>query len=340
MKKQKKILTAIGTCLMAVGMFALAGCGTTGGATPNPDPVPEPNPTPEIVTTYARYAKSDDGTYVKDDEGGYIHFGYYPQSLKDPFVTLSEEADEDGYYTGSDNYKYVKYHMAIEEYGVDLGYSYFKVEPLMWRILKEEDGKALILSEKIIDQSYFNQYCKYNNEDNKYYKTDGEDDDANYVLDDNGDKILANNYEHSDLREFLNTVFYSTAFSETQRALIVDTTVDNSAATTNSETNPYACANTTDKVFALSYQDVYNTEYGFKAADYAGIDNEKCPSATDYANYKGASREVFGMSYVWLRSPYSDDSGGAFCVRESGVGNDSVDSGDLGVLPALQITLE
>jgi uncharacterized repeat protein (TIGR02543 family) len=76
--------------------------------------------------------------YYRD--GDYIYLGEYPQTLKSDDVTITKTIDERGYYLGSDGFYYAKYSTY-----------YFKVEPIRWRILTEQDGKAFLFCDIIIE---------------------------------------------------------------------------------------------------------------------------------------------------------------------------------------------
>ena len=109
----------------------------------------------------------------------------------------------------------------------------------------------------------------------------------------NGGIGYSNNYELSNIRKFLNDNFYSTAFNELEKELIELTEVDNSASSTYSSSNEYACNNTFDKMFLLSYQE---------AVTYYSSDEEKKAQGSDYAKSQGLY--VYnGYSYYWHRSP-------------------------------------
>jgi len=86
-----------------------------------------------------------------------------------------------------------------------------------------------------------------------------------------GSTIYANNYKYSNLRAWMNGLdgssynvddytnkgFLDIAFDEGEKNLIKTTTVDNSSSTTQTIIgNEYACENTQDKIFALSYSEV------------------------------------------------------------------------------------
>ena len=161
---------------------------------------------------------------------------------------------------------------------------WFKYEQIEWDVLKIENGNAMLISNKVINSQVY---------------------DVN-------DK---NNYKESRIREWLNSTFYNEAFSEAQKSLIIETEVDNSAATTNSDTNQYACDNTNDKVYLLSYQEA-NTFYS--------SNNERMSVATDYARCEGVN--CYGLNdrnygYWQLRSPGSEHGDEAWGVIGAGVFN-------------------
>ena len=189
---------------------------------------------------------------------------------------------------------------------------YFKVEPIKWRILSESDGTALILCESII---------------------------ANKRYDDS-----SNNYENSEIREWLNNEFYTTAFSTLQQELIQTTEVDNSEYSTGYSSNPYACANTNDKIFLPSYREMVNTAYGF-SGDYA-YDTARRRLTSDYSRATGVwmntDTSYYGNGYWWLRSPYNNTSDNArYVINYGSIYNyNSVNDTIHGVVPALVIDLQ
>ena len=188
---------------------------------------------------------------------------------------------------------------------------WFKVEPIKWRIISETgDGSYQLYSEYILDATKY-----YNDE---YYRSI------------NGVAIAPNNYKYSNIRAWLNGYdgtdymisdytnkgFYNRAFKESEKGSIITSEVDNGASTTMSSPNIYACENTFDKIYLLSHQDMFNSNYGFTdtALRYAQV--------TDYAKAVGALWntlvEYLDNGYYWLRSPYIGDSCDAHCVDEYG----------------------
>lgn len=182
---------------------------------------------------------------------------------------------------------------------VKFGDDYFKVEPIKWRILSESGGTAVILSETILEAMNFDENV--------------------------------NNYAESEVRAWLNGEFYDKAFSDGAKTYIQTTVVDNSAKSAGYSSNLYACGNTSDRVFLLSYEEAFE-KYGL--TDY---DRGKRPSA--YAERTGAWVEN-GNGWWWLRSPCSDSSFHAQFVFDDGTAFwNYVCNVSVGVVPALQIQL-
>lgn len=279
------------------------------------------------ATLYAKWSEpteQKETVQVYTREGNYIYFGEYPQTIKSADVTVGDVADGDGYYLGSDGARYAKvvadprgsgYTFSDGSSVTDGATYYFKVEPIRWRILSEDGEGAFILADGILA--------------NKAY-----------------DASSNNNYKYSDISRWLNGGFLYAAFGEIAQSLIETTEVDNSASSTGYSSNQYACENTFDKVFLLSYREVINSEYGF-ASDYSDHDTARRMTVSDYARSTGArmdtSSSYFGCGYWWLRSPYY-----YFSNHARGVGSDGdadylysvgSDYGYYGVVPALNITL-
>ena len=276
--------------------------------------------------TTKNYVRCDkDGT--PNENGDYILFGEYPQTIKADYVSIFPNQDSRGYYLGSDGHYYAK----VIASPCNSGYTfstgatitiaavyYFKVEPIRWRILSTDGETALILCDSIIaNQAYDN----YNN--------------GNY----------SNNYAESDIRAWLNATFYEIAFNELQREIILTTMVDNSVYSTGYSYLPYACEDTEDKIFLLSYREVTNSEYGFSSSYSIDDDIARIVLTSDYSRatgvYMNISSDYYGNGCWWLRSPYSYDSNCArFVYYDGSVYDDSyVYSSSSGVVAALKIRL-
>ena len=190
---------------------------------------------------------------------------------------------------------------------------WFKYEPISWTVLKENaDGASLILCDSILDCQEFD----YNDSDGTYH----------------------NDYSRSSIRDWLNASFLNTAFTADEKSKILDTTVDNSVASTGHLQNPNACADTTDKVFLLSYMEAVNDQYGLE------VKEARIKEGTAYAKAQGLYVEADGGNSWWLRSPSPDPIVAIFKVR--GVMNtgavDSYINANFtyrGVVPALWVKL-
>lgn len=185
---------------------------------------------------------------------------------------------------------------------------WFKYEPIKWDIVKEENGKAILVADLILDSQPFD------------YEGYGE---------------YSNNYAESTIRKWLNGTFYNTAFSEAEKEIILTTSVDNSVASMEHLDNPYFCVDTYDKIFLLSY---------VEAATYYTNDNERIKTGSNYARSQGLLVDTAWWRYNvdsewWLRSPgsqkgmaesvhYKGTDSGGFCYDTS-----------WGVVPALQIQI-
>lgn len=272
----------------------------------------------------------------------YVNYGSYPQTHVSNSALIEElnkliETNEKGYYAynGKEYAKitakpYRTVESSSDKYGNPVYCTYsdgtklysdktewFVVEPIKWRILEENEGSVKVVSTMILDSS-----CYYVNE---YYRNiDGVD-------------IAPNNYKYSTLRGFLNNGFYNAAFTTAQQNAILITDVDNSVNTTGYSSNQYACENTQDKVFALSYSEAFNSSYFASNA-------ERQLKVTDYAKAIGAwfgTDDYKNVGSWWLRSPYYRYDNFAYLVRGGGsiAYGDGVGETYYGVVPALQISL-
>lgn len=253
------------------------------------------------VTLYAKWGESTvvtrtmpylrvDANGKPDEQGGYLLFGSYPQTIAAQGVTINT-GSMDGYgnFTGSDGCFYRRVKAApysgysFSDYTVireGTNY-YFKLEPLRWQIVSTSNGSTLLVSEKIIAATAFG-----NN----------------------------NGYSGSNLRNWMNNLYNSNGnsngvFSAEQRELIAATNVNG----------------ITERIFALSDSEYTSAVTGKKAT-------------TDYALAVGAAMEN-RVGYWWLRTAHST-AGNAKVVNPNGIVSFSlVDSGSIGVAPALNITL-
>ena len=223
-------------------------------------------------TSYRYYISSSqsDFMYYKDvdldNNGTYDYRGVYFTQYRPYSSSASTDRslqDENGYSTNT--------------------IYWFSYDPIEWDILTESSGKALIIANLILDSQEY-----YPNESNSSFSH-------------NGDTGFANNYKLSVIRKFLNDNFYNTAFNEFQKAFIETTTVDNSVASTGQSSNSYACNNTNDKMFLLSYKEAAIYYTSGTARQAKGSDYAKCQGLDVYSSNNSAN----GNSGWWMRSPHS-----------------------------------
>ena len=153
-----------------------------------------------------------------------------------------------------------------------------------WRVLEEKNGKALILSEHIV-------------EERSYHKD-----------------VVDITWERSDMRQYINGSFFE-SFSQEEQSRILETKVSD-------RDNPWhgtKCGNPTiDKLFLLSYDEVIKyfgdsgdlqSHQGWNWIDVEGLDGSVAvKSGTEFVNDQfNNARRVYkadgSMAWWWLRSP-------------------------------------
>ncbi len=222
--------------------------------------------------------------------------------------SVSESAQEDDGISAGDRIVFGSYPQKNVP-GTDT----YETEPIEWRVLEVRDGNALVISEYLLDATVY------------YY------DMADVT------------WEKSSLRNWLNSKFYDTAFSESEKSMILTVKIEN-------KDNPlYGTPggnDTEDNVFCLSLEEA---QQYFKDAD----DRRAAP--TDYALKNGAAvsddcKLPNGMKtgWWWLRSPASsaNRAADADCYgnidtekNADGVDGDIVFAESNCVRPAVWITL-
>lgn len=285
------------------------------------------------------HGESVEGMQPTLTASGSILYGLYPQtyvseeSVIAALNTLSP-SEINGWYFYNDEY-YAKETATVynnEAYMFDDGMAivngteyWFKCEPIEWQILSEENGSYCLLSSVLLDARAY-----YGNYENRRIE---------------GQSVYANNYAESDIRGWLNGEFFSTAFA-LNADYIEQTSVDNSAMTTDLSTNPYASKNTLDYVFLPSYQDYLNVEYGF----INGVEKSTSRQAktTDYARVVGAwchtrnnaDKATQHNGSYWTRSASGEYDYCALVVNSGGlISTYAVDDRSHAVRPAIYIQL-
>ena len=270
-----------------------------------------------------RRAKAYGTKPILSSDGKTVAYGLYPQKrVSDSSVVSAlnsiSEPESNGYYLYQDVY-YAKTVAKPNkpDYVFDDGTTivsgttyWFECKPITWKVLSETDGTYYVLSDVSLDAHRY--------------------------------AASSNNYANSEIRAWLNGEFLGSAFALDDSA-IQTTTVDNSAATTSSTSNPYVCENTQDKVFLPSYKDYINSSYGFSTS--TGGSNTRYAKASDWARARGAYYYTSSDSYqynsnYWTRSPYSDWSYYAWYVHFDGyLTSGPVGYTDIGVRPSLSIVI-
>lgn len=180
---------------------------------------------------------------------------------------------------------------------------WFKYEPVKWRILEENDGKAFLMSDTALYSREMSGIFSYNHkkitEDNWYYYC---------------------NYAASDLRKWLNGSFYNDAFSDGQKDMIAVTTVSNGKDSyLGDDYALYWCEDTEDKVFLLSEKEATDAKYGFAAGEdpFDTKDAARRLQASDYALANGCFSVIDGKD-EWDNAKYEAEKGCYWRLRSFG----------------------
>lgn len=226
------------------------------------------------------------------DSASWTSYNYYDNGSNDtPYMWYQDVTYESATYRGV-------YFTTIRPYKTgttDTGYQssngydknniyWFKWEPIYWDTLTSSEGESYLVTDKIIDSQQY--YAGNSNSAIERSTYDGKETET----------VYDNNYKFSDLRGWLNTTFYTSAFTSEEKNSIVESVIDNSASSTGNESNRYACADTKDKVTALSYKE---------ATDSSSEFTNYVTEATDYAKCQGLELDSSGRASWWTRSPGS-----------------------------------
>lgn len=268
-------------------------------------------------TLHAKFVKAYTYTAPKPtDDWAHITLGSYPQTLKADNVAIVSSTPVNGYYTGDDGAKYVLLTATPEERlgsvrtfpstgnTIEAGKSYyFKVEPLRWRVLTQQDGKAFLMCDTALDMMPFQSHVDVQS-------------DASYVnyYGAPAGTYYANDYQFSEIRYWLNHEFLNAAFSSLPLGVLAKFGVDNSAPSIlQMDGVSYPCNNTKDYIALLSFDEVTNTDYGFRfgPSEFLTPDSTKRVHASDYTVARGAfyfDGEYEYCAQYWLRTAGSTDA--------------------------------
>ena len=203
-----------------------------------------------------------------------------PEKIEDGNITeaiKNYNYDIDGYY--KDN-NVIKYRKIVETKGTKTyntyyryEYKYFKYEPITWKVLSNDGTNLKLLADKGLTTRQF-------------YDKEG----------------VEVKWATSTLRTWLNNDFYNKAFTETEKSVINNTTVETKGSEVNSEISGGDA--TQDKVYLLSVEDVRNSSYGFNS-------DPDINSPSRILSYTAYSKAVAANNWTgfdvpeewWLRSP-------------------------------------
>ena len=173
------------------------------------------------------------------------------------------------------------------------------VKPIEWTVMKIEKNKMLLFSKYVLDTQQYNK------------------------------KFEEATWETSDIRRWLNSDFYTTAFNDIEQSKIANTLV---RTKNNPEYGTAGGNDTEDKVFLLSIEE---------AESFFINDGERKAKTTKYAEKAGVLMDDERYAWWWLRSPGYDGSNAAV-VNNNGwvyrVGIIVIHDDD-GVRPALWLNL-
>ena len=170
-------------------------------------------------------------------------------------------------------------------------------KPIKWIVMKNEGNQVLLLSKYVLDTKPYNKESK------------------------------AVTWETSDIRQWLNNEFYTTAFNKAEKGRIQTTLIKNED---NFETKTSGGNDTKDKVFLLSQKEA-ETLFSNK--------KERIAKATGYTQKTGVYVNERTNALWWLRSP-GNGSDAAGTVHWNGwINSDGyyVYYDDDGVRPALYL---
>ena len=175
---------------------------------------------------------------------------------------------------------------------------WFKVEPIRWIVLNYEAYTSGSESGLEI-MSYLALTA-----DIRFYASNTDADGTAGTSDD------PNQWVNSEFRTWLNSTFYTSAFSSAEQDLIETTSVGNNITNNyNTATSNTTGVATEDKVYLLSYWDLYNKN----SASIFNSNPKKLCSPTDFAlgnnclkvtdtSYVTATYPSGGTCYYWTRS--------------------------------------
>ena len=182
-------------------------------------------------------------------------------------------------------------------------YHYFRYEPIKWRVLNVNRTDAFLLADKALDDQEYNI----------------SDTSITCIWEKCTMRSWLNGYDSSSNsygRDYTKLNFINTAFTSSERSAIKTTEVVND---NNINYGTAGGNDTSDKVFLLSENEVYNSNtaisYGFTKSYSKYDEGRRCKSST-FAKAMGVygnnSSSYAGNCAWWLRSPGSNAYSAAY----------------------------
>lgn len=200
----------------------------------------------------------------------YVEFGNYWQSQYTPIDNTGEKQDGE-IYTDSDGTEYIVRDSKC-----------YRKEPIKWRVLEYVNSSYVVLiADKNLDVMPYNTT---------------EDDSIDW--------------ENSSIRQWLNTDFANTAFTEEQREYFMETASEGDAADASVAD---------DKVFLPSRQELMTENYGF--VNDTNETRTRAAANTDFVSAGGTAKSdtITSDGNYWLRTPKDFVGGDGIICGNSGV---------------------
>ncbi len=230
---------------------------------------------------------------VKDINGWYKYDGLYYVKVKANPTNDSIKFDDGVTIVKNDEY-------------------WFRCDPIKWHVLSNNDGEALLLTERVIDAHNFCDPPRPNNA-----------------------------YEESAMRRFLNNEMYPAVFN-LNNDYVKLSNIPNTDYCVRQGYVATKANNTDDYLFLLTADDYQNTSYGFLKSW-----NSNCPKrlgvTTDWLRAKGCSlntnQAYLNGTYYYTRSTDSGNSVYANAISTTGSGQILDTYNNSGVRPAMILSV-
>lgn len=245
------------------------------------------------------------------NDGETVTYGMYPQtnvndaSLINILDSLTD-SNECGYFFYDNEYYYKSKATPYKSnYTFDSGETivsdntyWFKVEPIEWKILENNDGECFLTNKNLLVNHRYNE---------DYVGAKSKSDYQGDI-----DTVYSNNYKYSEIRSWLNTDFYTQAFYFDNDNVSVSS-VDNSMSSTLDSEDSFVCEDTNDKLFLLSAKELTTCDYGFNASLNDKDLQRRCKttdfsraSGTSYKYSYSESKDYYQNGTYYTRSPIYD----------------------------------